>query len=51
MSNELVSDRAMVMTLVLESFGVTVDDVQVGYDETETETEPPSSTNLKLNPQ
>jgi hypothetical protein len=39
MSNELESDRAMVMNL--EGFGV--DGVTVGYDETETE--PPSSTN------
>ena len=38
MSNELESDRAMVMNL--ESFGVD----GVGYDD-ETETEPPSSTN------
>jgi hypothetical protein len=37
MSNELESDRAMVMNF--ESFG----DDGVGYDETETE--PPSSTN------
>jgi hypothetical protein len=37
MSNELQSDRAMVLNL--ESFGVD----GVGYDETETE--PPSSTN------
>ena len=40
MSNELESDRAMVMNL--ESFGV--DASGVGYDET-AETEPPSSTN------
>ena len=39
MSNELESDRAMVMNL--ESFGLGVDGD--GYDETETE--PPSSTN------
>ena len=38
MSNELESDRAMVMNL--ESFGVD----GAGYDD-ETETEPPSSTN------
>jgi hypothetical protein len=37
MSNELESDRAMVINL--ESFGID----GVGYDETETE--PPSSTN------
>jgi hypothetical protein len=36
MSNELESDRAMVMNL--ESFGVD----GVGYDETETDSEPPS---------
>jgi hypothetical protein len=41
MSNELESDRAVVMNLNLESFGV--DGVASGYDETETE--PPSSTN------
>ena len=41
MSNELESDRAMVTNL--ESFGV--DGVASGYDETEPETEPPSSTN------
>jgi hypothetical protein len=39
MSNELESDRAMVMNL--ESFGVD----GVGYDEAETDSEPPSSTN------
>ena len=40
MSNELESDRAMVMNL--ESFGVD----GVGYDSSdETETEPPSLTN------
>jgi hypothetical protein len=39
MSNELESDRAMVMNL--ESFGVD----GVGYDETDSETKPPSSTN------
>ncbi len=39
MSNELESDRAMVMNF--ESFG----DDGAGYDETEPETEPPSSTN------
>ncbi len=39
MSNELESDRAMVMNL--EGFGVD----GVGYDHDETETEPPSSTN------
>ena len=38
-SNELESERAMVMNIKLESFGVD----GVGYDETETE--PPSSTN------
>ena len=38
MSNELESDRAMVMSL--EGFGVD----GVGYDSDETETEPPSST-------
>ncbi len=38
MSNELESDRATVMDL--ESFGVD----GVGFDETATETEPPSST-------
>jgi hypothetical protein len=55
MSNELESDRAMVMTrnfdssswtfLVIdgESFVVDGHGVQAGYDETETE--PPSSTN------
>ncbi len=41
MSNELESDRAMVLVMNSESFGV--DDV--GYDETETDSEPPSSTN------
>ncbi len=39
MSNELESDIAMVTNL--ESFGVD----GAGYDETETVTEPPSSTN------
>jgi hypothetical protein len=39
MSNELESDSAMVMNLLVESFGVD----GAGYDETETE--PPSSTN------
>ena len=39
MSNELESDRAMVTNS--ESFGVD----GIGYDETETVTEPPSSTN------
>ena len=39
MSSELESDGAMLMNL--ESFGVD----GVGYDEPETETEPPSSTN------
>ena len=39
MSNELESDGAMVMNL--ESFGVD----GAGYDETDSETEPPSSTN------
>ena len=40
MSNELETDRAMVMNL--ESFGVD----GAGYDDSsETETEPPSSTN------
>ncbi len=39
MSNELESDRAMVMNL--ESFGVD----GVGYDETETEPPPSSPTN------
>ncbi len=43
-SNELESDRAM-MVMNLESFGVD----GAGYDETETE--PPSSTSLKLYPQ
>ncbi len=42
MSNELESDSAMVI-MNLESFGV--DGVASGYDETETE--PPSSTNLQ----
>jgi hypothetical protein len=43
MSNELESDRAMSVTMVmnLESFGVD----GAGYDETETVSEPPSSTN------
>ncbi len=41
MSNELESDRAMVTGMNFESFGVD----GVGYDEPETETEPPSSTN------
>ncbi len=39
MINELEGDRAIAMNL--ESFGVD----GVGYDETETEPEPPSSTN------
>ena len=39
MSNELESDIAIVMNL--ESFGVD----GVGYDDSETETEPSSSTN------
>ncbi len=39
MSSELESDRAIVTDL--ESFGVD----GAGYDETVTETEPPSSTN------
>jgi hypothetical protein len=45
MSNELESDRAIVMNS--ESFGVDSDGATVGYDETdsETEPEPPSSTN------
>ena len=42
MSNELESDSAMVMNL--ESFGVD----GAGYDETEPDTEPPSSTNPQL---
>ncbi len=41
MSNELESDKAMVMNL--ESFGVDGHGHGAGYDETETE--PPSSTN------
>ncbi len=45
MSKELESDRAMVMNSSLEGFGV--DDA--GYDETETE--PPSSTNLNPQPE
>ena len=40
-SSELESDSAMVMNLNLESFGVD----GAGYDETDSETEPPSSTN------
>ncbi len=46
MSNELESDRAMVMNL--ESFGVDGAGYVVTfnrYDETDSETEPPSSTN------
>ena len=41
MSSELEGDRAMVLNL--ESFGVDSDGA--GYDENETVTEPPSSTN------
>ena len=45
MSNELESDIAMVTPMVmnLERFGV--DGPGAGYDDSETETEPPSSTN------
>jgi hypothetical protein len=43
MSNELESDRAMVMNLNLESYKVAADGA--GYDETETEPPLASSTN------
>jgi hypothetical protein len=42
---------AMVMNLKLGSFGVDGPGHGVGYDETETDSEPPSSTLANLNPQ